>query len=73
MLRESDSVDSAHLDALTNFYRAEAVHQEIIRECYPTLALNGQELLKRVANVVGLSLPKEVKLKSSQVIKLTIK
>jgi hypothetical protein len=36
-------------------------------ECFPASSLGGQDLLKRVANIVGLELPKQVIVEKSQV------
>lgn len=46
------------LGTLINYYRAEADHQSILSEFYPGSVLHGQDMLKKVANVVGLELPK---------------
>lgn len=58
LLRNSESSDSARLPNLTEYYRVDAEYQKILREHYPGTVLEGQDLLKRVAAVVGLQLPK---------------
>ncbi len=64
MLRESDHQDHHHLSTLIDYYKATAKSAQIMKECYPASVLDGQELLKRVAGVVGLQLPKEFKVES---------
>lgn len=62
MLREGEGGDLRLFPSVMGYYKAEGEIQAIMKEYYPHTTLSGQELLKRVANVVGLQLPKEVKL-----------
>jgi hypothetical protein len=64
-LRESDSDDLPLLPTIIEYYRIEAECQSILKEFYPGTVLEGQDLLKKVANVVGLQLPKVVNVKMS--------
>lgn len=58
LLRESDQKDGELLPTIVEYYRTEAEYQSILKEYYPGTLLEGQDLLKRVANTVGLQLPK---------------
>lgn len=58
LIRTSNASDSALLPTLTDYYKVNAEYESIMKECYPGSVLEGQEMLKKVANVVGLELPK---------------
>jgi hypothetical protein len=60
LLRDSDPADNQLLPTIVEYYRTEAEVQSILKECYPGTVLEGQDLLKKVANTVGLALPKTV-------------
>lgn len=58
LLRQSDSKDLSLLPTIVEYYRVESEYQSILKEYYPGTVLEGQDLLKKVANTVGLQLPK---------------
>lgn len=66
LLREGEVSDLSKLPILAEYHRIEAEYQAILKEFYPGTMLEGQELLKRVAAVVGLQLPKTVELKAKE-------
>lgn len=58
LLRQSDPKDLPLLPTIIEYYRVESEYQSILKEYYPGTVLEGQDLLKKVANTVGLQLPK---------------
>ena len=58
LIRDSDPKDISLLPTIIEYYRVEAEYQSILKECYPGTVLEGQDLLRKVANTVGLQLPK---------------
>lgn len=67
LIRDGDASDMPKLSILTEYHRVEGECQAILKEYYPGTVLEGQDLLKRVAAVVGLQLPKTVNVECNKV------
>ncbi|KAJ3296245.1 hypothetical protein HK104_001810 [Borealophlyctis nickersoniae] len=57
-----DAAERALADAkdVLTYMRSSRVHREMMEQYWPTKGLSQEELLRRTANTVGLSLPKTV-------------